>query len=199
MGAARLPPEEPPTQDGRYVDTCLAVLDILSRGQLHVSLDASREDVTVPQRFRGNHHLVLKFSWARYSPGNAVSGLEVDAAGFRGTFSFAQVGAWVDVPWAAVYAAEGGGRQVTWHERIPLKVRGAIASGALEKPPQAHRRPSAQPPAQPPTKTAGLVSLPYTEDQLPTVERTVPSGVLRMVPDEPARVEAMDNWTSDTE
>lgn len=184
---APLPPGPPdPPSYGGYADSCLAVLDMLSRGQVHASFDATREDVTVPESLRRSH-LVLKFSWPRYSPGNPIYDLNVDLDGFRGTFSFGGQGQWVEVPWAAIYAVEGGGRQVTWHERIPLAIRGAIAETPTTPTsranlwPTPHRRPTQveAPEVVRPVFSPSLV--PPTEGQ---VEPTAPTGSLKIVESE---------------
>lgn len=178
MGAERLPPTEPPKPE-RHPGTCLDVLEMLERGEVHAILDATRDDVGVPIRFAKDPQLTLKFAWARHYPGRSIPDLEVDARGFRGTFSFGGVGSWVEVPWSAVYCAQGAGRQVTWHERIPLAMRNRTR--AVEGPnptqwPTPHRRPATK--VADPIPTAGL-QLIHSD---PTVEPSLPTGDLRPAP-----------------
>jgi stringent starvation protein B len=94
------------------------VEQLLEQGAVLVHVDARREDVAVPTRFRGDPKLVLRFGYG-LSP--AIVDLAVDEHGISGTLTFSGQPFHCELPWTAVYAAvvEGAQKGMVWPEDIP--------------------------------------------------------------------------------
>lgn len=92
--------------------------ELLERGPVLVHIDARSEIVDVPERFRGDPKLVLRFGYG-LSP--AITDLEVDDAGISGTLTFGGVPHHCILPWPAVYAAvsESDQRGMVWPDDVP--------------------------------------------------------------------------------
>lgn len=117
--------------DGGERDKRAAVEELLDRGPVLVHIDARRDDVAVPTRFRGDPRLILRFGY-RLTP--AIVDLVVDDAGIAGTLTFGGMPFFCRVPWPAVYAVvvEGEQRGMVWPEHIPpvvLDAGGAPGTG----------------------------------------------------------------------
>lgn len=97
FGAAAAPqPAEPPPAGN---DEKLGVFsDMVERGTVLVTLDARREDVTVPPQFRGELRLNLNFCHMF-----GIPDFEYDEWGVRASLSFGGVDFYCDIPWTAVY------------------------------------------------------------------------------------------------
>jgi len=95
-----------------------SIEQLLERGPVLVHIDARREDVTVPARFRGDPKLVLRFG---YGLTPAIVDLVVDDTGISGTLTFGGVPFHCVLPWPGVYAAvvEGEQRGMVWPEDVP--------------------------------------------------------------------------------
>jgi stringent starvation protein B len=107
-----------------------AVVDeLLATGAVLVHVDARREGVHVPERFRGDAKLVLRFG---YQLVPAVPDLEVDDAGIRGTLTFGGVPHHCELPWSAVYGiiSDVDSRGLVWPDDVPDDVIGELAAGA---------------------------------------------------------------------
>ena len=111
---------------------------LLGEGPVLVHIDARGEAVSVPERFRGDPKLVLRFGWG-LSP--AIHDLELGLGGLAGTLTFGGVPFHCVVPWTAVYAAvaEGEQRGMVWPDDVPSVV--------LEQMSQRPARASTPPPA----------------------------------------------------
>lgn len=113
-GAGTLLADESPTPP----DKRTSVEQLLERGPVLVHIDARRDDVGVPSRFRGDPKLVLRFG---YGLTPAIVDLIVDDTGVSGTLTFGGVPFHCLLPWPAVYAAvvEGEQRGMVWPEDVP--------------------------------------------------------------------------------
>jgi stringent starvation protein B len=112
--AGTLLPDEPATPP----DKRASIEQLLERGPVLVHVDARRDDATVPQRFRGDPKLVLRFG---YGLTPAIVDLLVDDTGISGTLTFGGVPFHCVLPWRSVYAAvvEGEQRGMVWPEDVP--------------------------------------------------------------------------------
>ncbi len=92
--------------------------------QIH--LDARRPGVLVPERFKGEHQLVLNVSY-RFDPPD----LTVNEWGIRQTLSFGGARFTIAVPWSALYAVAS----VTSREyfMFPDEMPAELADAATEK------------------------------------------------------------------
>lgn len=99
-------------------DKRTSIEQLLERGPVLVHIDARREDVAVPPRFRGDPKLVLRFG---YQLQPAIVDLLVDDTGISGTLTFGGVPFHCVLPWRGVYAAvvEGDQRGMVWPEDVP--------------------------------------------------------------------------------
>lgn len=99
-------------------DKRASIEQLLERGPVLVHVDARRDDVTVPVRFRGDPKLVLRFG---YGLTPAIVDLVVDDTGISGTLTFGGVPFHCVLPWTGVYAAvvEGEQRGMVWPEDVP--------------------------------------------------------------------------------
>jgi len=113
-GAGTLLADESPTPP----DKRTSVEQLLERGPVLVHIDARRDDVGVPARFRGDPKLVLRFG---YGLTPAIVDLVVDDTGISGTLTFGGVPFHCELPWVGVYAAvvEGEQRGMVWPEDVP--------------------------------------------------------------------------------
>ncbi len=115
------------------------LLHYLSRGVAMIHLDARREGVTVPPRFRDDPHLRLNLSY-RY----AIPDFDVSDDRIQATLSFGGVPFQCLVPWASVFGitshATGDGQ--VWPEDLPTEVVKSLAEredGAVK--PAAEKQP----------------------------------------------------------
>jgi stringent starvation protein B len=92
--------------------------ELLERGPVLVHIDARRDEADVPERFRGDPKLVLRFGYG-LSP--AITDLEVDDEGISGTLTFGGVPHHCVLRWPAVYAAvsEVDQRGMVWPDDVP--------------------------------------------------------------------------------
>lgn len=133
--------------DGEERDKRAAVEELLERGAVLVHVDARRDDVVVPTRFKGDPRLILRFGY-RLTP--AIVDLVIDDAGIGGTLTFGGMPFFCRLPWTGVYAVvvEGEQRGMVWPEDIPevvldkqpdavLAPTGNKAPSATEPPPVA--------------------------------------------------------------
>ena len=99
-------------------DKRASVEQLLERGPVLVHVDARRDDLTVPARFKGDPKLVLRFG---YGLTPAIVDLLVDDVGISGTLTFSGVPFHVVLRWQAIYAAvvEGEQRGMVWPEDVP--------------------------------------------------------------------------------
>ncbi len=146
MGCA---PEEvdpsPPIDDADESEPALpdkreVVDELLVSGAVLVHVDACSPDVCVPDRFRTDAKLVLRFG---YSLSPSVPDLVVDDDGMRGTLTFGGVPHHCVLPWCSIYAvvSDTNSRGLVWPDDVPDDVIGELAGAAmggdLEEPPQA--------------------------------------------------------------
>lgn len=114
------------------------VLQALEQGMTQLHLDARRPGVLVPEKFRGEHHLVLNVSY-RFDPPD----LSVSEWGVRQTLSFAGSRFTVALPWTAIYAVASLTTREFW--MFPDDMPEEIAESATEK----ARLPPTEPEAPP--------------------------------------------------
>lgn len=102
------------------------VLVCLEKGMTQIHLDARRPGVLVPERFKGEHHLVLNISY-RFDPPD----LAVSEWGIRETLSFGGSRFTIAVPWSALYAVAS----LTTREffMFPDDMPNELADSATEK------------------------------------------------------------------
>ena len=94
---------------------------LLARGPVLVHVDARRDEVSVPPRFRADPSLVLRFG---YDLSPAITDLQIDDDAVSGTLTFSGQPHRCVLPWTAVYAAmvEGEQRGTVWPEDVPEDV-----------------------------------------------------------------------------
>jgi stringent starvation protein B len=114
-----------------------AVVDrLLGDGPILVHVDARRAEVSVPERFRSDPRLVLRFGHG-LTP--AIVDLVVDELGVAGTLSFGGVPHRCMLPWRAVYAVVGevDSKGMVWPEDVPADAQEATTGRGTEPPPSA--------------------------------------------------------------
>jgi stringent starvation protein B len=115
-------------------DKRLVIDELLGKGPVLIHLDARRSDVAVPERFRGEAKLVLRFGHGLTPP---IPDLTVDAHGVSATLTFGGSPFRCVLPWAAIYAAVADGEQrgMVWPDDIPEDLlMGAPAEPAPSSP-----------------------------------------------------------------
>jgi stringent starvation protein B len=100
--------------------------ELLESGAVLVHVDARVEGVDVPDRFRGDPKLVLRFG---YNLSPAVPDLAVDDEQMSGTLTFGGVPHRCVLPWYAVYAvvSDTNSRGLVWPDDVPDDVIGELA------------------------------------------------------------------------
>lgn len=108
-------------EDASAPDKRRTLEQLLARGPVLVHVDARRPEVAVPQRFRSDASLVLRFG---YTLQPAIRDLQIDDDAISGTLTFGGSPFHVVLPWTAVYAAmvEGEQRGTVWPEDVPEDV-----------------------------------------------------------------------------
>ncbi len=86
--------------------------EYLEGGIVGITLDATRPEVQVPEKFKADFALILKLSW-RYAPGD----LQLEADAIRVTLSFAGQPSPCVIPWSAVFCIGGA----VWPVDMPKK------------------------------------------------------------------------------
>jgi hypothetical protein len=103
------------------------VLDrLLTRGPVYIYVDARREHVVVPDRFRHQAELSLMIGRSMVPP---IADLAITETGISGTLAFDEVAFHCTIPWNALYAACIKDRPETlssWPEDVPHDVPPAI-------------------------------------------------------------------------
>ena len=119
--------------DASAPDKRRTVEQLLGRGPVLVHIDARRPEVSVPQRFREDASLVLRFGYSLSPP---IKDLGIDDGGLSGTLTFGGSPFHVVLPWTAVYAAmvEGEQRGTVWPEDVPEDVLAGTAEAAAAVP-----------------------------------------------------------------
>jgi stringent starvation protein B len=102
------------------------LLQALEQGMSQIHLDARRPGVLVPEKFRGEHHLVLNLSY-RFDPPD----LAVSDWGVRQTLSFGGSRFKVAVPWSALYGIASLVTREFW--MYPDSMPEELAAAATEK------------------------------------------------------------------
>lgn len=107
--------------DANAPDKRKTLESLLARGPVLVHVDARRDEVAVPSRFRADPSLVLRFG---YDLTPSIVDLAVDDDAIAGTLTFSGQPFRVILPWTAVYAAmvEGEQRGTVWPEDVPEDV-----------------------------------------------------------------------------
>lgn len=139
------PPEElpaPPVErDEPILPSKRQVVDrLLGDGPVLIHVDARRPEVSVPERFRGDQRLVLRFG---YGLTPAIVDLSVDDVSLGGTLSFGGVPHRCVLPWTAIYAVVGESDQkgMVWPDDVPPEVADGQEAAPVESPaPEPRRR-----------------------------------------------------------
>lgn len=151
------------------------VLEALEQGMTQLHLDARRPGVLVPEKFKGEHHLVLNFSY-RFDPPD----LSVSEWGVRQTLSFGGSRFTVGVPWSALYAVASLATREFWMFADDLPQE--LAEAATEK---AKLPPPLDPEAEKPMRAVlreVVMDKPAEGDERPPEAPTAPRrGHLRVV------------------
>lgn len=133
----------PPRPSKRAVTEAL-----LDKGPVLVHLDARRDTVAVPDRFRREAKLVLRFGYGLSPP---IPDLTVDDVGIGGTLVFGGVPFRCVLPWRAIFAVilDGESRGMVWPEDAPADSVEAVPEPGTEpepepdpEPPRRAKRPS---------------------------------------------------------
>ena len=128
-------------EDASAPDKRTTLEALLAHGAVLIHVDARRAEVSVPQRFRADPSLVLRFG---YNLDPAITDLVIDDEGLSGTLTFSGQPYRCVLPWTAVYAAmiDGEHRGTVWPEDVPedvLTSGESVAMPAKEEPPQKQR------------------------------------------------------------
>ena len=129
------PPVTPPPNKRAVID------ELLAKGPVLIHCDARRSDVAVPDRFRAEAKLVLRFGHGLSPP---IPDLTVDEHGVSATLTFGGTPFRCVLPWAAIYAAVADGEQrgMVWPDDIPEDLlMGAASEPAPPSPAPAEARP----------------------------------------------------------
>lgn len=134
-------PTTPPPDKRTVID------DLLAKGPVLVHLDARRSDVAVPERFRNEPKLVLRFGYGLTPP---IPDLTVNEHGMSATLTFGGAPFRCVLPWAAIYAAVADGEQrgMVWPDDIPEDLLMG-AGDTAPSPPPAPPAPTSSSGAQP--------------------------------------------------
>jgi stringent starvation protein B len=156
-------PEEVPASHGVDDDGAWSaqkrklVQQLLDQGPILVHIDARADSVEVPEQFRNQARLVLRFGY-RLSP--PIVDLDVGEDAIRGTLTFGGQPFPCAVPWSALYAviAESDGQGTVWPEDVPdeileeLGMASASTGSSSQTGSKAPKAASAAPPPDKPTK-----------------------------------------------
>lgn len=120
---------------------------LLDKGPVLVHLDARRDAVAVPDRFRREAKLVLRFGYGLSPP---IPDLTVDDVGIGGTLVFGGVPFRCVLPWSAIFAVilDGESRGMVWPEDAPSDAVEVVTEGGDPEPepdpepPRRAKRPS---------------------------------------------------------
>lgn len=136
------------------------VQELLTQGPILVHIDARADGVEVPEQFRSQARLVLRFGY-RLSP--PIVDLDVGEGAIRGTLTFGGQPFPCVVPWPSLYAviAESDGQGTVWPEDVPdeileeLGMSSTAASQSGARPTKA----AAPPPEKPAKQRASHLKL----------------------------------------
>lgn len=120
--------------------------DLLDQGPILVHIDARAEGVSVPDQFRSQPRLVLRFGYQLSPP---ILDLDVGEDAIRGTLTFGGQPFTCEVPWHALYAvvAEADAQGMVWPEDVPDEILEelGVSAGAPTANPAPAREPAAPP------------------------------------------------------
>jgi stringent starvation protein B len=150
------PPLDEETDVPSLPDKREFVTELLNEGPVLVHIDARHDDVSVPDRFRSDPKLVLRFGYG-LSP--AIADMCVDDVGISGTLTFGGIPHHCVIAWQALYAvvAEADQRGMVWPDDVPEVVLDQMSTRSDEVP----ERPAAQcaPKRQSPKRRASHLKL----------------------------------------
>lgn len=97
-----------------------AMGSLMAQGDVLLQLDPRLEGVSVPQKFRDQPLLVLRFGHEMPIP---IPDLEIDDVGITATLSFDRTPHAVVVPWQAVFGmVTENGRGMLWTADVPVEI-----------------------------------------------------------------------------
>jgi stringent starvation protein B len=123
---------------------------LLDQGQpVRILLDARRDGVVVPPRFRGAPQLILEIGLNMNPP---IPDLDTEGDGVRCTLSFAKQPFHCTLPWSSIWALIGkrDGRGYQWVEDMPPELVAVPQAPPPPRMPPVLRAVPAEPPAEPP-------------------------------------------------
>ncbi len=160
------PPEEvqpsPPLSDNSKIvglpDKRDLIEELLAQGPILVHIDARHVLAQVPEQFRKDPKLVLRFG---YDLTPAIIDLSIDDHGMYGTLTFGGVPTRCVLPWGSVYSvvSEADQKGMVWPEDVPDCIVDALQEQVAEKRSEARveaDEASAKPPSPPPTRGSHL-------------------------------------------
>jgi stringent starvation protein B len=117
------------------------VEELLGSGPVLVHVDACRPEVDVPERFRSDPRLVLRFG---YDLTPAIIDLAIDDDAIVGTLSFGGVPHRCVLPWSSVYAvvSEIDQKGMVWPDDVPAAVAEQLTGGENESESESEMKPS---------------------------------------------------------
>ncbi|WP_428263745.1 ClpXP protease specificity-enhancing factor SspB [Haliangium sp.] len=128
------------------------VQELLDQGPILVNLDTRAAGVAVPERFRGQARLVLRFGFQLSPP---IRDLALDEDGIRGTLTFGGQPFTCVVPWSALYLvvpeSDGQGPAV-WAEDMPDEILAELSAAGNAAEAEPAEADSWTPPAETPGK-----------------------------------------------
>lgn len=137
-------PEPPPEREESGLPSKRQVVErLLGEGPILVHVDARKDEVSVPDRFRGDARLVLRFG---YGLTPAIVDLALDDVGLLGTLSFGGVPHRCVLPWSAIYAVVGEGDQkgMVWPDDVPAEAQAHGDDAPPERAPRTGDKPDAK-------------------------------------------------------
>lgn len=131
--------------------------ELLGAGPVLVHVDARRPDAHVPERFRDDPKLVLRFG---YDLRPSIIDLSLDDSAISGTLTFGGVPHRCVLPWQAVYAvvSEVDHKGMVWPDDVPecvVESLSARPSATAEPTSSAEQRADERPAAPEPAKKRG--------------------------------------------
>lgn len=160
-------PASPPLSEEQVIsglpDKRSLIEELLAQGPVLLHIDARHPLAQVPERFRKDPKLVLRFG---YDLTPAIIDLSIDLEGMYGTLTFGGVPTRCVLPWGCIYSvvSESDQKGMVWPEDVPEAVVDALQEqAAAEKAPAKKQGP-----------TLGTVRTPSPDDDAATGDGPLP-------------------------
>lgn len=114
---------------------------LLGEGPILIHCDARRPGVVVPEAFRSQLNLALRFGYRLTPP---IPDLVIDESGISATLTFSGVPFHTTLPWSAIYvvAIAGEDRGMMWPEDVPADLDEAKKPSTSPRPADTSKRTS---------------------------------------------------------